>query len=296
MRNRVDQLGVAEPSIQTEGSNEIDVQLPNATNIQQAEREVGTTARLAFYDWEKNALVVPSGGGKAQSVASLLPAGDSNATAVSTGGNGVVAPGANSSAAGAMNFYDAVKLASQQPYSASTNNAQKGSLVFLFGAPDSKACAAAAAAAGKKPDPSNRCLLTPPVQVPTGTSLAQARQLAEQGLSPVERDGAEMLIVKQGTVVLQASPANFNNWPTYGTPDAGYYVLRDNVALFGNEITNPAQSTDQAGAPDVSFGFTGQGGNKFQNVTAQIANRGSLLSIGNQNLNSTSPSPSTSSL
>ncbi len=284
MRNRVDQLGVAEPSIQTEGSNEIDVQLPNATNIQQAEREVGTTARLAFYDWEKNALVVPSGGGKAQSVASLLPAGDSNATAVSTGGNGVVAPGANSSAAGAMNFYDAVKLASQQPYSASTNNAQKGSLVFLFGAPHSKACAAAAAAAGKKPDPSNRCLLTPPVQVPTGTSPAQARQLAEQGLSPVERDGAEMLIVKQGTVVLQASPANFNNWPTYGTPDAGYYVLRDNVALFGNEITNPAQSTDQAGAPDVSFGFTGQGGNKFQNVTAQIANRGSLLSIGNQNL------------
>ena len=120
--------------------------------------------------------------------------------------------------------------------------------------------------------------------MPTGTSLAQARQLAEQGLSPVERDGAEMLIVKQGTVVLQASPANFNNWPTYGTPDAGYYVLRDNVALFGNEITNPAQSTDQAGAPDVSFGFTGQGGNKFQNVTAQIANRGSLLSIGNQNL------------
>ena len=61
MRNRVDQLGVAEPSIQTEGSNEIDVQLPNATNIQQAEQQVGTTARLAFYDWEKNALVVPSG-------------------------------------------------------------------------------------------------------------------------------------------------------------------------------------------------------------------------------------------
>ena len=183
-----------------------------------------------------------------------------------------------------MNFYDAVKLASQQPYSPNHNNAQKGSLVYLFGAPGSKACAAAASAAGKKPDPNNHCLLTPPVQVPSGTPPAKARQQAEQGLSPVERAGAEMLIVEQGTVVLQASPANFNHWPTYGSPDAGYYVLKDNVALFGNEITNPVQSTDQAGAPDVSFGFTGQGGNKFQNVTAQIANRGSLLSIGNQNL------------
>ncbi len=285
MRNRVDQLGVAEPSIQTEGSNEIDVQLPNATNIQQAEQQVGTTARLAFYDWEKNALVTPSGGGKAQPVATLLPAGDTGATAISTGANGAVAPGSDSAAAGAMNFYDAVKLASQQPYSPNHNNAQKGSLVYLFGAPGSKACAAAASAAGKKPDLNNHCLLTPPVQVPSGTPPAQARQQAEQGLSPVERAGAEMLIVEQGTVVLQASPANFNSiGRQYGSPDAGYYVLRDNVALFGNEITDPVQSTDQGGAPDVSFGFTGQGGNKFQNVTAQIANRGSLLSIGNQNL------------
>src|ERR1700744_2323809 len=44
MRNRVDQLGVSQPSIQTEGTNQINVQLPDATNIAQSERQVGTTA------------------------------------------------------------------------------------------------------------------------------------------------------------------------------------------------------------------------------------------------------------
>ena len=35
-------------------------------------------------------------------------------------------------------------------------------------------------------------------------------------------------------------------------------MIRDRVALLGNQITNPQPSTDQTGAPDVTFGFTGQ--------------------------------------
>src|SRR5207248_11254327 len=52
MRSRVDQLGVAEPEIQTTGGNLITVGLPNVSDTARAEREVGTTAQLAFYDWE----------------------------------------------------------------------------------------------------------------------------------------------------------------------------------------------------------------------------------------------------
>src|SRR5438270_13253865 len=47
MRERVDQLGVAEPQIQTSGDNTITTALPNVTDIGRAEKLVGTTAQLA---------------------------------------------------------------------------------------------------------------------------------------------------------------------------------------------------------------------------------------------------------
>ena len=54
----------------------------------------------------------------------------------------------------------------------------------------------------------------------------------------------------------------------------------------GNEITNPQQSTDpNSGEPDVTFGFSGKGKSEFQNVTAQIAQRGELVSGLGQTLN-----------
>ena len=55
-------------------------------------------------------------------------------------------------------------------------------------------------------------------------------------------------------------------------------MLKDNVALRGSDITNPQESTDTGGNPDVEFGFNSKGGNAFQNVTAQIAQRGQQVS------------------
>src|ERR1035441_8140745 len=75
MRSRVDQLGVTESVIQTSGGNQISVGLPAVSEIKRAEQEVGTTARLFFYDWEANALT-PSG----KTAASLLQAQDPTAT------------------------------------------------------------------------------------------------------------------------------------------------------------------------------------------------------------------------
>src|SRR5256714_14092171 len=56
MRDRVDQLGVAEPEIQRSGSDQIDVALPDVTNPARAAQQVGTTAQMFFYDWEPNVL------------------------------------------------------------------------------------------------------------------------------------------------------------------------------------------------------------------------------------------------
>ncbi len=59
MNNRVNQLGVSQPQITTDGKNLIDVQLPNVTNVAQAEALVGKTSQLFFYDWEADVLTPP---------------------------------------------------------------------------------------------------------------------------------------------------------------------------------------------------------------------------------------------
>src|SRR5919204_2688985 len=56
MRERVDQLGVAEPEIQRSGPDQIDVSLPDVKNADEAAQQVGTTAQLWFYDWEGSVL------------------------------------------------------------------------------------------------------------------------------------------------------------------------------------------------------------------------------------------------
>lgn len=271
MNNRVNQLGVSQPTIQTSGGNQIDVQLPNVTNIAAAEKAVGTTARLEFYDWEANA-IAPNG----QPVAGQLAASNSQALAISRG------TGADSTSAGAMGLYQAVKLASKQPYKVSKDNARLGSQWYLFGAPGSPACKALADASGTKVQKGVHCLLSNPVQLTENASEAQARAQLYQSqrnglqLTAAEKASAEAVKVKQGTVVLQAVSAKYPG-PQFGDTSKGYYVLKDHVSLFGNEITNPQQSSDETGQPNVTFGFTSQGNTAFQNVTGRIAQRGSLL-------------------
>src|SRR5271170_3719793 len=56
MRKRVDQLGVANPEIQSSGNDQIDVALPEVKDAGQAQAEVGKTAQLQFYDWETSVI------------------------------------------------------------------------------------------------------------------------------------------------------------------------------------------------------------------------------------------------
>jgi SecD/SecF fusion protein len=59
IRERVDQLGVAEPEIQRIGSDQISVGLPGVKDLNRAKKQVGTTAQLYFYDWEQNVIGNP---------------------------------------------------------------------------------------------------------------------------------------------------------------------------------------------------------------------------------------------
>ena len=283
MQNRVNQLGVSQAQINTQGRNEIDVQLPSVTDTARAEAEVGSTANLLFYDWEANALVPGTGQVPAPRVATELQTGSTTAQRISQG-SATTSPGASSLLSGAIPFYPAVQLAAKQPVAQTDKYGRYGSEYFLFGAPGSKACAAAAAAQNTTPSPHVRCLLDqPPITEPPGTSAAKVKKDLEQSLpAGVSLSDGQLYVVKQGTVVLQGAPSSFTAkaWPKFGSPDAKYFVLHDNVALYGSDITNPEQSTGGAGEPDVSFGFNGNGGNAFQSVTGKIAQRGSLLSVG----------------
>ncbi|HEY2651468.1 MAG TPA: protein translocase subunit SecD [Solirubrobacteraceae bacterium] len=270
MNQRVNQLGVSEPSISTQGSNQISVGLPDVSNLARAEKLVGTTARLEFYDWEANALTASG-----KPVSSLLTSQNTNALAISQGG-AAGAPG--SPGAGSMPLYQAVQLASKQPSQASNDNARNGPEYFAFGAPGSAACSKAAQAYHITPIIGEHCYLAGPQDnlKDLGSDLQTIGVPASQ---------AQVVTVPQGMVVLQAVPQSYTHAPTWSSPTAQFYVLRDHVSLFGNDITNPQQSTDQSGSPDVSFGFTSKGGNEFQNVTAKIAQRGSTDSGFGQALN-----------
>ena len=270
IRERVDQLGVAEPEIQTSGANQISVGLPNVKDFARAEKQVGTTAQLAFYDWEANA-ITPNG----KTVASQLAAQDTTALTVSQGSSA----GPGTPGAGSMNLYDAVKLAAAQPEQSSPDNARLGSEYYYFGAPGSAACATAAKAQAKAPTPGIHCLLSGP-----DDNLQDLSSGLPAGVSASD-PGVEQLVIKPGTVVLQASDPSASHTTNFNDPTAQFYVLKDHVALLGTDISNPTQSTDSGGNPDVTFSFSGNGGTKFQDVTRTIAQRGQTVSGLGQSLN-----------
>ena len=78
--------------------------------------------------------------------------------------------------------------------------------------------------------------------------------------------------VKSGTIVVQAEG------PAKGKGADQYYVLRDNPALGGTDITDPKQSFANGGggtgAPTVNFSFTDKGQAVWQDITRKIAQRG----------------------
>jgi SecD/SecF fusion protein len=112
MRERVDNLGVAEPEIQRAGEFQITVALPAVSNLQAAIKQVGTVAQLAFYDWEVN-VIGPNG----------RP--DPTNPAV-TGGRFA----ATASSPPALSLYDAVVRAAKRPAKVEANNSRDGNLYY----------------------------------------------------------------------------------------------------------------------------------------------------------------------
>ena len=88
-----------------------------------------------------------------------------------------------------------------------------------------------------------------------------------------------MVKVPQGTIVVSEKPSD-RKGQVLENAEPGWFALKDNPALSGTEVTRPKQETDESGAPNVTFGFTGSGRTAFQEVTRRIAQRGAASAIG----------------
>jgi len=90
-------------------------------------------------------------------------------------------------------------------------------------------------------------------------------------------DKGQVLRVPRGTIVVADDPTTD---PACLTNDC-FFVLEDKPALSGDDIRDPEQNFDPTtNAPNVTFNFTDEGREKFQDVTRRIARRGQARAIG----------------
>jgi SecD/SecF fusion protein len=114
IRKRTDTLGVSEPEISRLGEKEIQVGLPNVQNAEQAIKQIGTTSKLYFYDFEGNVIPPPNSGAPKDPT---------------------TAPATNPSAYTFPNLYEAVKFASnRKPECLQKKCTTNGPSYYLFDA------------------------------------------------------------------------------------------------------------------------------------------------------------------
>src|SRR5664280_1602435 len=242
MRKRVDQLGVAQPEIQRSGANEINVALPDVTNPERAEQEVGKTAQLFFYDWEPN--VIGAEGKPSPSV-------------------GTVTGGAQAGAAQfGLTEYQAILRAQKRPaelrktdttWSKGCTPQQIGSCIY---------------GSWYLIEPKHEKVLRGPEE--TEKNLYDSKLTSSPQRKAVR--------VNPGTVLVRARALESASGKVTQKSPNSWYVIKDAPVLTGADVKNPTQSFDEGaggtGAPNVTFGFTGHGQNVFQHVTKEIAHRG----------------------
>ena len=109
---------------------------------------------------------------------------------------------------------------------------------------------------------------------PICTGQDTEKDLYADGYKPPKDATVKAVHVNPGTVIVQARPIENEGKVIAASPNS-FYVLNDEALLNGSDIKNPLASTDQnTGQPDVTFSFTPHGGEVFEHVTKQIAERG----------------------
>jgi SecD/SecF fusion protein len=257
IRERIDELGVSEPEVSRLGTDQISVSLPDVTDAGQAIEQVGTTAQLYFFDWEPS-LIGPEFtiGGHPGQEPPAKPFNESVKRWKDAGRNTNSFENSSMIAAGAYpTAYEATLLAAEQePVTDCENCTANQPRFYLF---EKEA----------------------PHKLIAGPELAKK----DLYLSPTgEKRPKDGLVVEipVGTIVVSEQPTD-ESGQVDDTAQPGWYALKDDPALSGTDITDPEQTYGQvANEPQVSFKFTDQGRDAFQEITRRIAQRGQAQAIG----------------
>ncbi len=256
IEKRTNQLGVSESEVARLGNENITVSLPGITDANRAAEQVGSTAQLYFYDWEPN-LIGPErtiGGHPGQRAPKDITK-QSVKRWEKAGRNVKSVENSQLIAAGAYpNAYEAALLAAEQE---PAKNCESCSVAkpryYLF----EKA---------------------PPHKLVAGPELTE-KDLYVSATGEKRPKNGIVVQIPAGTVLVAEYPTN-ESGQLDETAQPGWFALKDNPALSGNDITNPEAKTGQFGEPNVTFEFTGSGQDAFHEVTRQIAQRGQAQAIG----------------
>ncbi len=240
MQDRINQYGVGEAEIQRSGADQIDVSLPSIDNPDEARNRVGTTAQLAFYDWETNV---------------IGPDGEPVPTDPAVTG-GSQAASARSQAA--ITQYEAVTRGAKLERNVDPDFPPAvGEQFYLV-------------------DNKEEQVLGGPFNALD--ALQQDKDL-ERYLGPdgePRSDDVEVLTVPEGYRVLRAEQEINSDGEAIPVGDK-YFLVRDRPALSGQDIKNPAASVDTSGPrrdPVVVFEFSDRGKDIWKDVTRGISQRG----------------------
>jgi SecD/SecF fusion protein len=256
IEQRINKLGVSEPEVARLGTEEITVSLPGVTDANRAAEQVGTTAQLYYYDWEPNLIgperVIGGRPGQEPPEAALKASQErwreAGRNPNSTLEQQMIFAGAYPTA------YQAALLASEQePIEDCQDCSVAKPRYYLF----------------KKAEPHDLI---------AGPELAKKDLYISPTGQKRPKDGI-VVEVPPGTILVSEYPTD-QAGQLDETVDPGWYALKDNPALSGNDITDPEQTYGVNNEPVVSFGFTDDGRDAFQEVTRKIAQRGQAQAIG----------------
>ncbi|MFG2575296.1 protein translocase subunit SecD [Streptomyces sp. NPDC048481] len=241
MNRRVNGLGVSEAEVQTQGNRNIIVNIPKGTNSEEAQQQVGTTAKLYF----RPVLAQQATGPAATPSPSTSASGGASASPSTS-----ASPSASASATGE-------KATSSTSPSASATS--QGRAVTDGLKADGTPSASASAKAGSSPSPSAK----PSGGASTGADAALQAKFAALDCS----DKAAR--TKAGEGVKPDVPT-----VACGEVDKVWYkYLLGPAAVDGTDVKKAQAVFDTQGAAgwQVNMNFTGKGSKKFATITGQLA-------------------------
>jgi len=240
------------------GADQIQVGIPGATSVGKATDCATKPARLFFYDWEPNLIGIEHQVGGTPGTTNQAALAKLSKIWTAAGRNPTSTLNQQLVGSGALpTEWDAAQLAAQQKPVPNCSDCSQGATYYFF-----------------SKDKSHRLIDGP-------ETVRSDLFVSPNGRKRPENSGI-VVKVPEGTVVVSQVPSDSNGLAqTDATP--GWYAIKDHPAVSGTQITNPKQGYDsQTSQPNVTFGLSGDGNSKFQDVTRRIAERGLANAIPGQ--------------